>query len=312
MYYENVKDDFYNSLTSDTAKDQFITVRNGAIPFERKFSKDLGYFTKSEILEYINNVASTRPATVVNYLSMIERYQRFLRTDTEQDDIPKIAKEEVDFESALQKKVFLSFSEVINPVSDVVSIYQGSPVPAALAFAWLGIPCKIAVKLKVDQVNLKAGIINAPEFGIGPISFGKDEPRALDTLRAYASMTTAYRNQNPNSRSFEVRFVESDYFLRPIRSENSKKTATKFATTNIKGYISDAQDDLESAGFQKPITYKNVQFSGELHKAYSLEKKGIDFSDKNNEDILLSCFETRSHSYHTTFIYRKYKKAFNL
>lgn len=312
MYYENVKDDFYNSLTSDTVKDQFITVRNGVIPFEQKFSKDLGYFTKSEILEYINNVASTRPATVVNYLSVIERYQRFLRADSEQDDIPKIAKEEVDFESALRKKIFLSFSEVINAVSDVVSIYQGSPVPASLAFAWLGVPCKMAIKLKTNHVDVKSGIINAPELGIGPISFGKDEPRALDTLRAYTSMVTAYRNQNPNNRSFEVQFVESDYFLRPIRSENSKKTATKYATSNIKGFISEVQDGLESRGFQKPVTYKNVQFSGELHKAYSLERRGIDFSDKNNESIFLSCFESRSHGYNTAFIYRKYKETFNL
>lgn len=304
MYNEERKLQYKNSLETEPARKKFKTIETNFCSFEEIFGKDLSEFTKEEIIQIINSLEIVMPETIRQYLNSIKGYQTFFNGEA-----PTITREDIDVLSSMKNNYFLVFSDIINPVVSVAPPDQGFSASAALALAWLGIKCPEACNVKQKDVDLLRGSIS---HGDCVKQFGDTEPKALSVLRSYANTSVGYRRQNPRNGDFTVSFVDSEYFLRPIRTSNSKKEMDHFRPNNITSFISDARLDLADQGFQKYFSYDTVLHSGELHRVHQLEQSGVDVFAKRNEQLLCSCFASKIKRYDATFLYRKYKEAFNL
>lgn len=304
MNNEERKKQYKASLESDSARKKFETIETNFRTSEESLGKDLSEFTKTEIIQVINSLELITPETVRQYLNSIEGYQLFFNGEA-----PNITRDDIDIASSIEKNYFLSFSEIITPVMSVAPPDQGFPAAAALAFAWLGIKCPGACDIKQKEVDLLRGTICHGDIIKG---FGEAEPKALAILRSYANTSIGYRRQNPRNGEFIVSFVESEYFLRPIRTLNSKKEIDRFKAKNITSAIVDARMSLRETGFQKYFSYDTVLHSGELHRVYQLEQSGVNVFAKSNTKLLCSCFASKIRDYDALFLYRKYKQAFNL
>lgn len=306
MYSDDKKTQYKNSLDTSFARNKFVAVENNFRPFEILLNKDLSEFTKEDIVFAMNSLEwkTVVPETIRQYLNQVEGYQRFVTGSAQ-----SVTREDIDIVSVMQKCYFTDFSDVANPVDSVMPSHQGFPEVPALALAWLGFDSSNACKIKRDDVDLRNGVI---QYGGVVKSFGSTEKRVLSALRSYSNMITGYRKQNPLNGDLIIKFVDSEYFLRPVRSPNSRKQKTCFTGTDIVSKLIATQEKLKEQSCTRCFTYRTVLCSGELHRVFLLEQSGVDVFSSRNERLLCSCFVSKTRGYDARFLYRNYKKAFDL
>lgn len=309
MDYTSIREEYKKTLTNN-AKNVFVRVSQFAAEYEQKFCKDLAEFSKPEIIEFVNSRSFFRPEPLRVYLNSIRSYQEYCAGANA--IVPIVYQEDIDVEEAMRTSLFSTFSEIANLLADAIGLDQLHVTPPALALAWVGLSIDQTLKLKQNEVDLRNGVIDLG--GKDVFDLTGDNAKALSVLRMYANTSKGYRNQNPANGNFEVSFVESDFFLRPTRTKNSRKKVNCFTRSNLVGSILFDTVNIPNKSF----TYADIQFSGELRRAYLKEKSdpNLDFvsrqRSKRDDELLLSCFSSTMSAADARFLYRNYKKAFNL
>lgn len=308
MHNNDMKNFYISSLTSRQAAQEFKAIANAAEPFELRLQKDLSLFERSEIINLVNSFESTNPESIRGYLCSIRNYQIACRT-LPPSVIKPINKGEIDIASAIHKKFYTSFGEVLSEIEKGCPIDEGFSEPAALALAWLGVPFKEAVQLKSEQIDLLNGILRRESKPL--MYFRGDEPAALRVLRLYRNTAKAYRIKNTAYEVFEPK--NNPYFLRALVSKGAKeKAAVPLRVSSFTHNFQMMSRRAKEKGFDCQFVYADIMRSGELRRIYRLEKSGTDVCSRLNMPQVLSLINSRTSFCDITYQYKQYKLAFNL
>lgn len=308
MYNEKLKKDYLNNGIGSKNAVDFRAVANAAANMEAQFDRDLAYFTREEVIQLINSLELTNPLTVKGNLSAIRNYQIAYSSNTELEDNP-IRKEEIDIVSAIRKRFYASYHDLVCAMEKVTSLTDGYPEPAALTLAWLGIPFSEACALQTNQVDLLNGVI--ARYPQRDIVFGSDEPEVLKVLRAYANTSKSYRTRNCTYEVYQPK--NNPYFLHAMVSKGSiDKVAKPIAQSNLTSSFAKLVVKLKAQNDSANYNYTDVLRSGELYRLYVAEKNGLAVTSKINEERVCSMISGKMPYYELMYQYKKYKQAFNL
>lgn len=303
------KENYKNTLSNKTALNDFVRAAKAAAPFEEKFHKELAEFNRDEIIEMMNSLEKTGVNSLKQHLNCIAQYQQFVGVADYDVLNNPVMKEDIDLVSAIRKHFFPSFDAVLNEITKVRLLTEGYPEPPLLGLAWLGVEAKFAGQIKVEDVDLINGCLYFEgKYGREKVSI---DSSVLKVFRMFRGLAVAYRN---SGKDYEVTPEDSPYFVRGMRSKNSKKKPKPYATSDITRMMSDLKTEAADNGKEiMDITYGNVQRSGELHRIYLLEKRGTDLNSPNGQwEACKLAHVSPNHVSELLYQYQEYKQAFNL
>lgn len=303
MYNEEYKKQYVDQLSVKTAVNEFNRIAEKSEDFESKFGKDLHDFSDEETIELLNSFCLTSPLSLKQYASCISKYQSW---GLSKNIVRKpISKYDIDFVSAYKKSYYTSFSDLKSDLQSVIELDQGYSSVVALCFAWLGIQPADVGKVSKSDIDLKNGTLSYKDMDKIKI-----DSEILQILRSYANLTVAYRTQG---QTFEVYPLPSEYFLTRMATKNSRKTSREVTIQDISQEISIISEKVNSKfGKEAHITYQNIQRSGEFYRLHQAEISGLNVFSKEYESEVQNFFSAKIPYYEITFMYKKYKQAFDL
>lgn len=303
MYEVEQKDMFKLTLTETTGLKQFSIIEKQVPKFEEEYQKGLSEFYPAQLVAFVDSLGYVRPAVVKQYLSVLKKYFTFCN----KQPYDHITIQDINLADAIKKSLYPSFSALLDPIEKIISDVDGGLALPALVFAWLGIKTQQACELKVDDVNLQKKYILLNGNPSHKIKI--TDQAVLKTLRSYRNVNTVYR-EHYGEGSVAYKPVESEYFLRQLASSSTQRKKAQYSPNSLLTALTRAQAKLKKNGLSYNLTYKDVMLSGELEKAYALEKSGVNY--EMNKHLLQECFSSSYPDADAMKLYQEYKKAFNL
>ena len=304
MYEVEQKTAFKQTLSKTTGLKQFASIEKRIGDFEDKYQKGLSKFYPGEIVEFMDSLMFTRPAVIKQYLSVLKKYFQFCGQVT----CDNIYLENIHLSEAIKHDLYPSFGALLDPIEKQAVNLEGGLVLPALAFAWLGLTPEQVCNLRVNDVDLKKGLIFVDGNKVHQIEIKSDSILAL--LRRYRNINATYRDLSSNSGTVVYTPIESEYFLRKLASSATQRKSAQYASNSLRTALTRAQEQLEENGIKCNLVYKDIMLCGELEKVRFLEVSGIDVIKEKK--LVRSCFSSSYTDSDALYLYQEYKKAFNL
>lgn len=311
MYNPEVKEQFLAMITAGgrnkgTCVRYFDTIG----VYEEKVGKDFAEMSFEEAIEAIRslNIGTYDSANYVqgffrNYVKWCENTTAF---DHINPDLKKIsAKDDIDSSRYLSKMWFLDESDLINKMRMVRGFNEGYYEVVVLLFAWLGVPQNKVLFISPDDVDLKNRRL-----------FLDNGCTVIDFSEAIASVISEYVSTKTSTRQYngEPTVVYRDFYG-PFISKFCKRAELgrdPLTDLQIASAISEMNQDFVYLGKPACFKYTNVANCGIARRIYELEQSGVDVLSMKNKGLLLDAARLNIDRYRITWLFKNYKRAFNL
>lgn len=303
---EHPKDLFEQYIETIEAKQARINA-NGMWKWIRAYEADhnimLTEMSADQIGAMLDSRHSTSPSTIRRYILDLRSFFAWMRNLNMRVDNPAeaISYRDIDYAAGIRTTYWPNYLMLLNTLNRIWTPDEGLPVYPATVFAWVGIPVKMAVEVKRDQVDFNRQMIEVDnqKFSL------TDE--MTDVLQRYDSFKSARRD----NRMTMVRTYTSDSFLYRLEIQNRTASETSKNPVDAVGVLSTASKVLSQHHLRSNIKYSDLVKSGWLHRMYLMECEGHELSDileygKKGLNI------PTGYPGDALLIYENYKKAFGL
>lgn len=275
--------------------------------YEELCGKDLAEMQIYEAVEALKYIHIKTYGTAFGILSFVRSYVKWCAANSVfhnlNTGLSSLTVDDIDISDELKEMLFTSENELISAMRSVRLFDDGYYDIVVALFLWLGIPQKQITSIKINDVNLTDNIIT---FGDLTIPFSDS---VKDVLSIYAKTKTGTRIKADGVRTV-YRDDSFDTFVRkfcPIKQLGRKLTDSQ---------IDDALYMLNKAyvdyGNSPRFTGGSLMQSGALRRVYELEQRGIDVFSIKNKNAVVQAYRVNAKLYSILWLYKNYKRAFNL
>ena len=287
MFNQEIKEKYIASRTK-SVQTQYKNLFASSEAFEERLGKDLAEFPQREFAEFIESHTWIEPDSVRTILGACASYADWYCDEFgfKEHDLRTYDLLRFPYAASLSRVLTANPASLINRIAHVYDADSGQPAMAALCFAWLGFDSKEAIALRKEQVDTVAGKIYDVSGNI-MISHMPEEIR--ECLHVYGRTQSAIRVQN---QTFTVYADDRGLFIKRMITANSNKSGKPITTTQIAGWIVELRDkfaELFGEHAALPLTYTNVQRSGNLYRLHEMAKSGVDVRSPKSADKVRLC-----------------------
>lgn len=308
MYNQEIKEQFlaeYDGNRKLSARANFESIAN----YEELCQKDLAEMTFYEALEAIKNLDIGTYSTafgiktfIKSYVTWCHQYSKFKNTNL---DLCSIDVDDVDCSRRIRELTFKSEDELIKELSSVRPFDEGYPEAIAILLTWIGVKQNEIASIRVSDVNLEKQWVYVPSSDL----FVSFSDKIAEIFRVYEKTKVGYRSSGGDSRPV----FRDDSYDRYVRKYLPKdKSSDPYTSVQIKHITHHLNTIYVDRGNPPKFTGSNVLMSGALYRVWMLEQRGVDvFSIKNKKEVA-NAFVVKANLYEILWLYRNYKRAFNL
>ncbi len=285
MYNENIKRQFMNTL-ADSYANEYRLLFGRSERFENEYGKDIAWFSVEEIGSFFEENGLVEPQNLRTQLGMLATYGDWHMQEVSNapHHFREYHVEDFPYAKLFAPLVTKTPEELCNKMRMVYPIDSGQPAVAALCFAWLGIDCGDAIKLKNDQVDTKNGKVISPT---GEVLVASMPECIRKLLTVYSNTRVAERVQN---RTFTVYADDIGFFIKRMLSANSSKVGKPITKKNISDWIIMMRDKYNGTDDNdQTMNYGNVQRSGGFYRLHQMDLAGVDVRSIKNADKVRLC-----------------------
>ena len=285
MFNQEIKEKYLEGKPEKTA----VTVKNllvAAESFEIKYGKDIAEFSAGEFSEFMCNCGFCEPDSVRTRQGAIASYADWYCNEMgiKGHHIRRYSVSDFPFAKFFASVVTKTPEELVNKILQVYDADSAQPAMAALCLAWLGIDLKDAVLLKKEQVDTVHGKIY-DQTGAVVVAQMPDIIREI--LDIYGKTYAAERTQN---QTFTVYADDCGYFIKKMKTLESKKESGPISTKRMMAYILSLKDLFNGTERNdQTLTYANVLRSGNFYRLHQMAKSGVDVYSTKNADKVRLC-----------------------
>lgn len=154
-------------------KERYLETRKGSIvnqsknlfvaaeKLENEYGVDLAEFNIGEISQFMRLGGFAEPNSVRSRLALLSSYGKWYceQTGKTLDGIKTYKVKDFPYAEYLAPTIIKTPEELVNKIRQVYDFDSGQPAMAALCLSWLGFDIDEMLKLRVEQVDTKAGVI---------------------------------------------------------------------------------------------------------------------------------------------------------
>lgn len=190
---------------------------------------------------------------------------------------------DVDYTIGIRKYILPSPEELVSTITRLYPIDAGYEVLPALIFAWLGLSCSDAIRLKSAAVDFAQRQLTLLDGTIYPY----EVPEAFwGPLLVYSKTRTATRFVNSE---YPVYADDLGFFLKKMLPRDSKRQGKPYEVGQISANITDfCYRCEEQLHFRPTFNYTTIMKSGVFYRLYQFEASGADLYAKENKQKVLT------------------------
>ena len=305
MYNQEIKERFLEEC--DPIKKGFRPMFEALGPCESFYRKDLAEMTAGEFFESSKVLSTGTYKTAADVLLRVKTYVKWCGENCASlvinQKLLDLKVEDIDTTQYLSKTIFRNEDELIREMKSVRPFDDGYYDVIVVLFSWLGIPQKYAIDVKVNDVDFEKKIV---KFNGTEIPFSDN----IGDILALYSKTKIGTRVNANGQRIVYRDDSYDTFIR--RFSPPKQLGKKITNSQIEDAVYLLNKAYTEAGNAPRFTSGNVLASGALKRVYDLEQCGVDVFSVKNKDIVAKAYRAKAKLYEILWLYKNYKKAFNL
>ena len=306
MYNQEIKERFlaeYEGGRKVSARINFESIGK----YEELCGKDFAEMSACEAIEALKYVHIKTYGTAFGILSFVRNYIKWCREKSVFDNINNglvsLTVDDIDISDELKTMLFTSEDELINAMRSVRPFDDGYYDVIVVLLVWLGIPQKQITSIKINDVNLSDSTVIFEDIEI------KFSDSIRDILSLYAKTKTGARIQADSVRTV-YRDDSYDTFVRKFSAP--KQLGKKLTNSQIEDAVYLLNKAYVEQGNDPKFTSGSVMHSGGLRRVYELEKQGVDVFSIKNKNAVIQAYRVKAKLYEILWLYKNYKKAFNL
>lgn len=306
MYNQEIKERFlseYEGGRKVSASTNFESIGK----YEELCGKDFAEMSECEAIEALKYVRIKTYGTAFGVLSFVRNYVKWCRENSVFDNLNSslvsLTVDDIDISDELKSMLFTSEDELIKAMRSVRPFDDGYYDVIVVLFGWLGIPQKQVTSIKIDHVNLSENFLVFEDTEI------KFSDSIRDILSLYAKTKTGTRVQADTVR-IVYRDDSYDTFVRKFSAP--KQLGKKLTNSQVEDAVYLLNKAYVEQGNDPKFTSGSIMHSGGLRRVYDLEKQGIDVFSIKNKNAVLQAYRVKAKLYEILWLYKNYKKAFNL
>lgn len=277
--------------------------------YEELFQKDLAEMSFNEAVEAISglNIGTYKTAAGVqsfirSYVKWCEQFNKFKNINLE---LCSINADDIDCSKRLCELVFKSEDELIKELGSVRPFDEGYPESIAVLLTWIGVKQSEISSIKISDVNLEKRWVYIRDRDL----FASFSEKIADIFRVYEKTKVGYRSAGGDSRPV-FRDDSHDGYVKKYFPKG--KSGDPFTSVQIKHIVHHLNSIYVDNGNPPKFTGSNILMSGALYRVWELEQRGIDVFSIKNKKMVSNAFIAKANLYEILWLYKNYKRAFNL
>ena len=277
--------------------------------YEEMLQRDLAEMSFDEAVEAISglNIGTYKTAAGVqsfirSYVKWCDQFSKFKNVNLE---LCSISADDIDCSKRLRELVFKSEDELINELGSVRPFDEGYPESIAVLLTWIGVKQSEISSIKTSDVNLEKQWVYIRDRDL----FASFSEKIADIFRVYEKTKVGYRSAGGDSRPV-FRDDSHDGYVKKYFPKG--KSGDPFTSVQIKHIVHHLNSIYVDNGNPPKFTGSNILMSGALYRVFELEQRGIDVFSIKNKKMVSNAFVAKANLYEILWLYKNYKKAFNL
>lgn len=311
MYNHEIKERFLQDVFSKTVKNSnsCYAIFDGLSVAEESSCKDVAVMSIEEVLSAIGKVNISKYATAASALSLIKKYVQWCAENKvfniSGKEFDEISVDHIDISESLSKLLFKDEDDFLTALRSVRPFDDGYLEVVVMVFSWVGIELSQIFDVKIPDVDLFDRVIYLNN-GLKKISFSE---RVGEILTVY-SRTRMAKRQNGTCLRDVYRDDSYNMFIRRFCPKS--QLGRELTKPQIKAAVNQMNQDYIELGNTAKFTTRNVCMSGALRRVYELEQTGVDIFSIKNKSSVIEAYRASDKLYEILWLYRSYKRAFNL
>ena len=309
MYNQEIKERFLSEFTSDNRNSQTcISYIESIGVYEGEVCLDLAQMSMMDACRAVQHIDISTYGSAFAVISFVRNYIKWCLDNNAFDSINsgllQMDVNDIDISDNLSRLLFISEQDFIDALKTVRPFDDGYYDVIVMAFAWLGVPQDKAVNLEigdVDLLNMTARISDTQTISISE-NIG-------DILITYNKTKTGSRILKQGVRTV----YRDDSYGKFVRKFSAPKQLGKPLTkSQIQSAVYELNNAYVELGNPPRFTNSNILRSGALRRVYDLECSGVDVFSIKNKGLVLDTFVVKAKLHEILWLYKNYKRAFNL
>ena len=311
MYNQEIKEQFIaEHATGEKERFGWRSMFETIGEYESLVGKDLSEMSIPEVVEALKPAVIGTYGTAAGVQCMIKAYARWCVDNCPflypNKALSGLEIDDIDASEYYSKTIFTSEDELIFELESVRRFDEGFMEGLVLVLAWIGIEQKDVLSVNIRDVDLQERTIYVERLKKA-VSFSE---RIADVLKVYEKTKVGSRSAGGTTRPV----YRDDSYNTYVRKYSPKgqlgeKPLTPSRIRNAVGTINEL---YIAQGKPSRLWNGNIVASGALYRVRLLELSGVDVFSKKNKDAVVEAFGVKSKLHEVLWMYRNYKRAFNL
>lgn len=309
MYNAAIKEQYLNTRQADVRVRQTQIFNQIEELIERPSNKDVAEASLDELCSGFSRFECIDLHAMGTITSAVRAYNRWAHSTNQPfaftDALEAFSERtDVDYTIGIRKYILPSPEALVSAVTRLYPIDAGYEVLPALIFAWLGVSCSDAIRLKSDAVDFTRRQLTLLDGTIYPYEI----PEVFwEPLLVYSKTRTATRFVNGE---YPVFADDLGFFLKKMLPRDSKRQGKPYEVAQISANITDfCYRCEEQLHFRPTFNYTTIMKSGVFYRLYQFEASGADLYAKENKQRVLTIAKKSSFKDVMT-IYEAYREVY--
>lgn len=309
VYNKEIKEQFLATLPKEAGKNIRWRFSHISEVFEVSQQKDIAEASLQELRDGFSTFAFIDVNAARSVLTWFRAYNRWAHSTNQPfafTDALEVFSErtDVDYTIGIHKYILPSPETLVSAITRLYPIDAGYEVLPALIFAWLGVPCSDAIRLKSDAADFARRQLTLLDGTVYPY----EVPEAFwGPLMVYSKTRTATRFVNSE---YPVFADDLGFFLKKMLPRDSKRQGKPYEVAQISANITDfCYRCEEQIHFRPTFNYTTIMKSGIFYRLYQFEVSGVDLYAKENKQKVLTIANKSSFKDVMT-IYEAYRRVY--
>lgn len=309
MYNAEIKEQFLATLPEESGKNTRWRFSHTSEVFEAPQQKDVTEASLRELHGVFSTFDFIDVSAARSVLTWFRAYNRWAHSTNQPfaftDALEAFSERtDVDYTIGIGKYILPSPEALVSTITRLYPIDAGYEVLPALIFAWLGVPCFDAIRLKSDAVDFAQRQLTLLDGTIYPYEIPED---FWEPLLVYSKTHTATRFVNSE---YPVFADDLGFFLKKMLPRDAKRQGKPYEVAQISANITDfCYRCEEQLHFRPTFNYNRIMKSGVFYRLYLFEASGADLYAKENKQKVLSIANKSSFKDVMT-IYEAYRRVY--
>ena len=311
MYNQEIKERFLKSYTAGgKERSGCRAMFESLCDYEETHGKDLSEMAVDEIIDALKSVTIGAYKTAADIQSRIKAYVRWCAQNCQEikanQNLLDIDIDDIDASEYFKKTIFRNEDDLIFELESVRRFDEGFTEGIVLLLAWIGVEQKDVLSIKKHDVDLNNRTITMNSHN-KVLCFSE---RIADVLKIYERTKEGSRSAGGSSRPV----FRDDSFNTYVRKycPRGKLGETPLTPSGLRNSVGIINQLYVAKGKESRLWNGNVIASGALYRVRQLEESGVDVFSAKNKMAVIDAFGVSTKLYEIHWMYKNYKKAFNL